>query len=178
MAHLFGPDAALTGDAVLSDCGKYRYSLTRRWDDGPTLLFIMLNPSTADSAKDDPTIRRCVAFAKRDGFGAVEVVNLFAFRATDPRHLAPHVDGDLDSVNRMHIETALHRCGKVAVAWGATVRDLDWMGEDVADEVLLILFRAGIRPFCLGRTKAGYPRHPLYVSSGEPLVVFEHRIEE
>src|SRR5689334_20041621 len=70
--------------AVLSPCGLYRYRLTRRWGDGPALLFVMLNPSTADATEDDPTIRRCTGFAKREGMPAIEVVNLFAWRATDP----------------------------------------------------------------------------------------------
>jgi hypothetical protein len=79
----------LFGDrgATLSDCGRYRYRLWRRWADGPTVLFVMLNPSTADADVDDPTIRRCIGFARSWGAGALEVVNLYAWRATQPAEL-------------------------------------------------------------------------------------------
>lgn len=66
-------DLFQSGDAILSDCGRFRYALTRRWADGPTALFIMLNPSTADACADDPTIRRCIGFARREGCGALRV---------------------------------------------------------------------------------------------------------
>lgn len=71
--------------AVISDDGRYRYVLWRRWDDGPRLTYAMLNPSTADHAKNDPTIRRCINLAKRDGYGAIDVVNLFAYRSSKPK---------------------------------------------------------------------------------------------
>jgi len=76
--------------AVLSDCGTYRYSLTRRWSPGPLLGWVMLNPSRADALVDDPTIRRCVGFARRWGFAGIVVRNLYALRATDPRELSRH----------------------------------------------------------------------------------------
>ena len=76
--------SAMTGTAWISECGRYRYSLTRRFADGLDLVFVMLNPSTADADKDDPTIRRCCGFADRMGFGGIIVVNLFALRAAAP----------------------------------------------------------------------------------------------
>jgi hypothetical protein len=78
---------APTRSAVISPCGRYRYRLDRRWADGPSIAWIMLNPSTADSNTDDPTIRRIRAFSQAWGFGALTVVNLYAWRATDPRDL-------------------------------------------------------------------------------------------
>ncbi len=80
-------DLFVTKEAVISDCGRYRYRLTRRWGDGPLLSFIMLNPSTADAEVDDPTIRRCMGFARRDGYGGIVVGNLYAFRTTKPKAL-------------------------------------------------------------------------------------------
>lgn len=75
--------------ATISECGRYRYRLTRRFADGPCATFVMLNPSTADETIDDPTIRRCRNFAIREGCGGLVVVNLFAYRATDPRLRTP-----------------------------------------------------------------------------------------
>ena len=73
--------------ALFSPCGRFRYRLGRRWGEGPTIAFVLLNPSTADDQRDDPTIRRCIGFARRLGFGGLEVVNLYAYVATDPAEL-------------------------------------------------------------------------------------------
>src|ERR1700684_272716 len=85
MADLF-----MEREAVISDCGKYRYLLRRAWDHTkPRVLFVMLNPSTADASIDDPTIRACIRLCKAHGFGSFEVVNLYAWRSTDPQALPP-----------------------------------------------------------------------------------------
>jgi hypothetical protein len=76
--------AEMLREAEISEDGKYRYALMRMWDDKPLMMFCMLNPSTADATKDDPTIRRCIGFAKDRGYGGIYVVNLMAYRATDP----------------------------------------------------------------------------------------------
>ena len=97
--------------------GAYRYLLTRRWGLGPAALFVMLNPSTADDVDDDPTIRRCVGFARRWRLGGLEVVNLYALRATDPRDLFAHrapVGRDNDDA----ISDAVARAAHIVVAWG------------------------------------------------------------
>jgi hypothetical protein len=75
--------------ATISDCGKFRYRLWRKWGSGSPLLFVMLNPSTADGEQDDATIRRCLRFAMAHDFGELEVVNLYAYRCTDPQGAAP-----------------------------------------------------------------------------------------
>ena len=145
--------------AVVSDCGKYRYRLTRRWSDGPTLTFVMLNPSTADADFDDPTIRRCVNFAKREGCGGLLVVNLFAFRATDPKNL-PTGEDRFGPLNHQYMDAAIRVTdGPVIAAWG--------LGG--ADAGAAVIERYGDAMSCLGKTKDGHPRHPLYVKKDAPL---------
>ncbi|TMC73897.1 MAG: DUF1643 domain-containing protein [Chloroflexi bacterium] len=139
----------MTGGATFSADRRYRYRLWRRWDrTRPIVAFVMLNPSTADARHDDPTIRRCLGFARRWGYGGIEVVNLFAYRATDPRALRT-VRDPVGRANRGHIQSALRRATLVIVAWGAR-----------ADGSLLAEL-AEAR--CLGLTRAGQPRHPLYL---------------
>ncbi len=151
--------------AVISGCGRYRYSLTRRWGTGAPMLFVMLNPSTANAMEDDPTIRRCVNFARADGHPAIEVVNLFAFRATDPKALACVRDDLADLVgpeNDLRILRARDRAGAIVCAWGASVpRSLRPRVSHVTD---LLLSRVC---FCLGLTKGGDPRHPRYVPASQ-----------
>lgn len=158
--------------AVISDCGLYRYTLTRRWAEGSTCTFIMLNPSTADANLDDPTIRRCINFAKREGCGALMVVNLWAFRATDPKHLPDDEARRLGPENRRYLdEVFVDADGPLIAAWGV------W-GAAGATE---IINRHGPRLLCLGWTKDGHPRHPLYVSANAsllPLVAKEDRFEQ
>lgn len=144
--------------AVFSRCGRYRYSLWRRWSAGDTLLFIMLNPSTADADHDDPTIARCRRRAERLGFGGLEVVNLFALRSRDPRALyeahdpvSPHND----RVLRARVRDA-HR---VLCGWGNHGR-LGGRGRTV----LARIQRLGVVPHALALTRFGEPAHPLYLS--------------
>src|SRR5947209_16246810 len=104
--------------AIFDSTGTYRYSLWRQWStDCPPVAFIMLNPSTADDRKDDPTIRRCIGFARAWGFGALEVVNLFAYRATDWSKLL-EVDDPVGPENDDYIVQAVERCPCVVAAWG------------------------------------------------------------
>jgi hypothetical protein len=151
-------------DAFISICGKFRYSLLREWDAlGPKLLFVMLNPSTADAAVDDPTIRRCISFAQAEGFGSLEVVNLFAYRATDPaelRRAGYPVGPDAD----WFIEIAATQAEKVCLAYGSVPA-----ADERIQQVLPILRRAGREPQCLHITKSGYPGHPLYLASAKRL---------
>lgn len=157
--------------AIISECGKFRYHLHRQWDEaGKVLLFVMLNPSTADGEADDATIRRCVRFGEHGGFGGIEVVNLFAFRATEPKdmRLAGYPVGPQnDQWTKDAAEHALETGGAVCLAWGAGVAELER-----PQIVIPLLRRAGVEPMCLGVTRSGYPRHPLYVAGSTPLQPF------
>lgn len=144
-------------DAVLSDCKRYRYVLTRQWNQHlATVVFIMLNPSIADARINDPTIRRCINFAHSWGYGGIRVVNLFAWRATNPTELRS-IDDPVGPDNDKFIVNALLDSPITVVAWGATVH-----ASRVLNLIALIQ-ATGVTPFCLGFTKAGHPRHPLYV---------------
>lgn len=145
--------------AALSTCGTYRYRLGRRWAEGSTLLFVMLNPSTADADIDDPTIRRCIGFAQRGGFGALEVVNLYAYRATKPQDLR-NAGYPVGPDNDHHIVSAASDAATVCVAWGANVA-----GLKRPDVVLPLLRRVGMPITCLSITRSGYPGHPLFLPS-------------
>lgn len=189
--------------AVISPCGTYRYRLWREWRNHPApaqwnmwtdadgkpvvdgageqlgepkaCVFVMLNPSTADGDQDDPTIRRCVGFARRWGFDRLEVLNLFAYRATDPAALLA-LNDDADPVgvhNQSHFNTVLFQdClfggstfGRIVCAWGVhgahlgqDETALGWMGEH--------------ERFALGLTREGHPKHPLYLPKDAPLIPF------
>jgi len=146
------------GDAIISECGKYRYLLQRFWDSRlETLNFIMLNPSTADASVDDATIRRCLGFARDLGFGSLEVTNLFALRSTDPKALKGHAD-PIGPENDEHIVSSAKVCQMTICAWGTHGSYLNR-----ASKVLGLLRSANITPRALGVTKDGAPRHPLYL---------------
>lgn len=149
--------------AVISECGLYRYELARTWDTTqPPLVFVMLNPSTADANADDNTIRKCCGFAERAGFGGVVVVNLYAFRATKPAALwnARRYEGVniVGPENADHIARATSKqC--VVLAWGAQAR------RDKAHEtntVWAISQRASVVR-ALRLLDDGTPEHPLYI---------------
>lgn len=161
------PDLFLERDAVISDCGKYRYLLRRTWDARrPRMLLVMLNPSTADAEIDDPTIRSCIRLARGLDYGSFEVVNLFAFRATDPDELAKAAD-PVGPNNDGSIERAIYRCDLIVCAWGAHA-----IAErrDIHVRNMIRSHRPAI--FCFGTTKTGAPKHPLYIKSGTPLELY------
>jgi len=150
--------------AALSRCGTYRYALWREWDEQrPTVLFIALNPSTADHRRDDPTIRRCMRFACDWGFGRLVVANLFAYRTSEPARLraaaAPVGPRNDRWLARLSSDAAL-----VLAAWGTHG---DYLGRAE-------LVRSRIRGLhCLGTTMGGLPRHPLYVRHDVSPIPFE-----
>jgi hypothetical protein len=148
----------MLSDAIISECGKYRYSLTRTWDGSlPVACFIGLNPSTADASKDDPTIRKCVGFARRWGCGGIEMVNLFAFRATQPSDMKKAAD-PVGPLNDLYVCEAAARCRPLVAAWGANG---GFKGRDVG--LLGLLRSSGREVACLKLTRDGFPWHPLYV---------------
>ena len=152
--------------AIFDATDLYRYSLWRTWSiDYPRVAFIMLNPSIADAQHNDPTIRRCISFARAWGFGSLEVVNLFAYRTPDSRALS-RVANPVGEDNDRFIVQAVWRARCVIIAWGAKGTLLN------RDEVVLDLLAGQDRLYCLGRTKDGYPRHPLYVKGDASLLTF------
>jgi hypothetical protein len=170
MSDLFG--TTNWADAVMSPCKKYRYELTRGWDSAkPVDCWIMLNPSTADAFADDSTIRRCINFSLAWGAGGIIVVNLFALRSTDPRALHADPAGAVGPWNDRVLladgsDYVRNNVGHYIAAWGVHG---SLAGRDRAVTKLL----AGRRVECLGLTKSGKPRHPLYVPGAAKLVPFE-----
>lgn len=150
--------------AVLSKDGMFRYALTRRWGPGATLLFVMLNPSRADATKDDPTIRRCIGFAKRERFEAIEVVNLFAYRETNP--LALTEVWQIGPDNDRTIREAMARADQVVAAWGATPTAI----RRTRAAVVRIILDG--KASCFGLTGDRQPKHPLYIKGDAPFSVF------
>lgn len=152
--------------AQFSTCGTYRYTLTRKLRNFNCkyypAVFIMLNPSTADATNNDPTIRRCISFAEREGCTDLIVVNLFALRATDPKELLSHED-PIGPLNNNWISKSIQenwKDGLIIAAWGSHP-----FAKSRSEEI-----KKAFGPLlCLGKTKNGNPRHPLYVKGDTPL---------
>lgn len=159
--------------ATISDCERYRYELSRRWVPAFTppgsVCWVMLNPSTADAETDDPTIRRVMAFSKAFGFGGCVVVNLFGFRATNSRDLVA-ADDPVGPKNDFIAGFWIRHMPLVIAAWGA-----HRLAKDRESWFFKQTRQAGTDVRCLGVTKDGYPKHPLYLPSGSRLVPFELR---
>jgi hypothetical protein len=143
--------------ACFDPTGTYRYSLWRSWAGGARLVFIMLNPSTADAHRNDPTIHRCIRLAQRWGYGSLEVVNLFAYRTPDPRNLKKIPD-PIGPENDAYLCMAAARAERVLLAWG------NWGSLHQRDCQVLNLLPPETDLCCLGVNRTGQPRHPLYVS--------------
>lgn len=157
--------------AVISEDGRYRYRLWRVvGPEARRCLFIMLNPSTADALLDDPTIRRCIGFARREGCGRLDVVNLYAFRSTAPSSLRS-VDDPIGPDNDQHIRAALAEAELVVCAWGAHGQVVH--GRRAA--VVELIRKAGREPLCLGVTGDHSPSHPLYLRKTAPLLPWSPR---
>lgn len=163
-------ESEIVKGATMSGCSQYRYVLTRQWSVAPALPFIMLNPSTATGALDDPTIRRCMGFARREGAGGIIVGNLFGLRATDPRELALAAD-PFGPDNEQYLWEIACKANTnhmpIVCAWGEKG---DLMGAARRAMGLMVLAMAPM--VCLGRTAHGQPRHPLYVAGDQLLENF------
>jgi len=145
--------------AVYSDCERYRYTLTRVWNpEGPKALFIMLNPSTATEVQNDPTVERCERRARALGFGGFRVTNIFAWRETDPKKMRTASD-PVGPENDAAIIESCDWADRVIAAWGAHGAHLQ-RGAQVEG----LLRQSGCEVYHLGMTKAGHPRHPLYIA--------------
>lgn len=160
------------GDAVsvahYSDCERYRYDLTRVWDtQGRKVAFVMLNPSTATEVQNDPTVERCERRARALGYGAFRVCNIFAWRDTDPKLMRKATE-PIGTANDQAIIEACIWADTVVAAWGTH-------GEHLArgPAVETLMRNAGKPLHHLGLSKAGHPKHPLYISYETQPVVWE-----
>ena len=143
--------------AHISKCTNYRYALWRQWDESkPYVLFVGLNPSTADAVEDDPTLRRCMGYAKDWGFGGVCIANLFAFRATEPKvmMLAKDAVGPQNDKWLVHLAD---EAGLIVAAWG---NDGSYLGRAARVRKMMPEMT------CLKLNKSGEPAHPLYQKAG------------
>ena len=141
--------------AIFSQCKKYRYVLTREWSaDLPSVLFVALNPSTADATIDDPTVRRCVAFARDWGYGGLLIANLFAFRSPDPRKLTSTHD-PIGPRNDWWLTRLSSQSAITIAAWG--------VHGSISNRAHAVLPKLR-NVHHLGLTREGHPRHPLYLS--------------
>jgi hypothetical protein len=162
--------------AYFSPCRTWRYSLTRTVPDpilsscleepGGTLTIVGLNPSTADETTDDPTIRRCIRFARDWGFDRLKMVNLYAYRSTDPAGLWL-ADDPVGPENDHYLSLAFGGSGRIIVAWGAHAR------EDRLEQFAETFH--GWQFWALGLTKNGAPRHPLYLRADTQPFVYTLR---
>ena len=152
--------------ATFSSCGTYRYALGRVWDvNRSLLLFVMLNPSTADSYQNDPTVRRCIKWANLWGYGGLLVGNLFALRSPNPKALY-HASDPVGPDNDRSLLEMFQQASKTIVAWGThgTYRNRSLQVRELLDGNL----------YCLKQTANGEPGHPLYLPTLSEPVLWSH----
>ena len=154
--------------AIFSSDHKYRYQLSRRWGNGDSLYFVMLNPSTANENVNDPTIRRCTGFAKTWNYDGIEVLNLFALVSSDPDKLLTE-SNSVGIDNDKYLITTSKQAKKIIVAWG----NFGLRFSQRVSEVLNIYKERDI--YCLGETGQNQPRHPLYVPKYQTLNIYSQR---
>ena len=164
------------GDAAFSDCGRYRYRLDRWWNYGAgILIFIGLNPSTADAEKDDPTCAKEIRWAQREGYCHYVKLNLCAWRATNPRDMRQQGRAAIGPRNWEHIAEAVREAqavesNKVVLAWGAGSGPGDYAHLYRHVAMVDLLRHLGSDLMCFGHTKDGYPRHPCRMSNDSRMI--------
>lgn len=155
----------LEDSAIFSPCRKWRYTLHRYWGDGPCVVFLMFNPSTADESTNDATIRRCIGFAKRWEYGRLIILNLFSIRSTDPRGVIKDED-PIGPDNDHWILESLRDAEELILAWGCNQHmsspTLKIRPKTVIDNIKSTYPSMPLK--CLGTRKDGSPRHPLMLS--------------
>lgn len=161
MMDIFDREPRPLSRASFSADGRYRYILSRRWGDlERTVTFILLNPSTADAEHDDPTMRRCIQFAKDWGFSALHVVNLFAWRATDPKWMRRAAVDPIGLNNDAWIREACAGSDMVVCAWG---EHGTYLGRSHHVKKILVDGPAPHKIHALRFNRSGEPAHPLYM---------------
>jgi hypothetical protein len=156
----------MEGSAIFDETGSYRYLLRREWDGtGEAVGFIMLNPSTADAMTNDPTIRRCIGFARAWGYGSLWVGNLFAYRSRDPKRLLC-VPDPIGPENDDYLRQLAGKVQRLVLAWGDRGIYLD-RGAKVKRAL-----SARYSLYCLGTTRNLHPRHPLYLKKEVRPILF------
>lgn len=143
-----------SSSATFSPCRMYRYELWRTWGDRPSCVFIGLNPSTADETEDDPTIRKCIGYARNWGYGSLCMVNLFAFRATQPKDMLRAHD-PIGPANDITLRRVCEAAGLVVAAWGRHG------GHLLRDKS--VMSQISVPICCLKQNQNGSPAHPLYL---------------
>lgn len=158
-------DDGIRRTAQFSSCRIWRYTLERYWGDGPFVTFVLLNPSTADEKRDDPTNRRGISYAKQWGYDGCVFVNLFAVRTPDPKVMKQAID-PIGPDNDRWIRRMCAPAGLVVAAWGThgSYRYRDWEARQIIH---------GFNPKCLGMTKRGHPKHILYLRADAQLEEFK-----
>ncbi|MEI7798565.1 MAG: DUF1643 domain-containing protein [Opitutaceae bacterium] len=155
----------MENECLFSADRRHRYRLIHRWNPSPQeklILWIGLNPSTADEARLDPTLTRIAAFSRREGFDGFWMANLFALRTPHPKVMMTAAD-PIGPATDAELLIAAARCTQIVAAWGVG-------GEFCERGSAVARLFAGKKLWCLGSTQAGHPRHPLYVAGEQPLI--------
>jgi hypothetical protein len=149
-------------EALLSSNKKFRYMLGRSWDDSlDRILFILLNPSVADSKKDDPTIKRLISFSKKWKYGGFWVCNLYAYITSYPKELYNNIDNNRTRKNKEYVKKYILKSKRIVYGWGVTEHEPEWLVDLVK------------KPYCFGKNKNGTPKHPLYLSSNTVMIKYK-----
>ena len=147
-------------NALFSNDKKHRYFLERVWNDSlETILFVLLNPSIADSKKDDPTIKKLISFSKKWGYGGFCVCNLYSYRTPSPKELYNN-SNNKSKKNKEYLKNNILKSNRVIYGWGATEFEPKWILDLVKE------------PLCFGKNKNGTPKHPLYMNYKTKLIKY------